>query len=378
MKLIHLSDLHIGKRVNEFSMVEDQRYILEKILQIIEKEQPDGILMAGDIYDKPIPSLEAIETFDEFLVSLSRKKLPVFIISGNHDSAERLAFASRIMKECKVYVSPAYQGTTAPVSLHDEWGKVNFYLLPFFKPVQARGLFPEMEIETYTDAMAAAIGQMNIDTGERNVLVTHQFVTGAERCESEELAVGGTDNVDAQVFEPFDYVALGHLHGPQSAGRETVRYCGTPLKYSFSETNHRKSVTIAELGEKGRVTVRTEALVPKRDMKKIKGAYMELTDKGFYRDLNREDYFHITLTDEEDVPEAIGRLRAVYPNLMRLEYDNKRSRSMGGFAEEPVTQSRSPMDLFADFYKSQNNQELSQEQSKYLAGLIETIWEDEQ
>lgn len=378
MKLIHLSDLHIGKRVNEFSMVEDQKYILEKILQIIETEEPDGILMAGDIYDKPVPSLEAVETFDEFLVSLSQKKLPVFIISGNHDSAERLAFASRIMKESGVYLAPAYHGSVEPVSLCDQWGNVNLYLLPFFKPAQARALFPELKIETYTGAMAAAIRQMKINTQERNVLVTHQFVTGAQRCESEELSVGGADNVDAQVFEPFDYVALGHLHGPQSAGRDTIRYCGTPLKYSFSEANHQKSVTIAELGEKGRVTIRTEQLVPRRDMKKIKGTYMELTDKSFYQDLNREDYFHITLTDEEDVPEAIGKLRAVYPNLMRLEYDNKRSRSAGIFTQENIAQSRSPMELFADFYKSQNNQELSQEQSQYLARLIETIWEEKQ
>lgn len=378
MKLIHLSDLHLGKRVHEFSMAEDQKYILEQILQIIENEQPGGILMAGDIYDKSIPSVEAVEILDEFLVSLSRKKLPVFIISGNHDSAERLAFASRIMKESNVYVSPAYRGTTEPVSLTDEWGKVNLYLLPFFKPAQARAVFPELEIATYTDAMAAAIDQMDIDPAERNLLVAHQFVTGAVRCESEELTAGGTDNVDAQVFAPFDYVALGHLHNPQSAGRDTIRYCGTPLKYSFSEAAHQKSVTIIELREKGDITIRTADLTPRRDMKKIKGSYMELTARSFYQDLNQDDYFHITLTDEEDVPEAIGRLRAVYPNLMRLEYDNKRSRGAGSFTVENSMERKSPMELFADFYKSQNNQELSREQGQYLCRLMETIWEEEQ
>lgn len=378
MKLIHLSDLHLGKRVHEFSMAEDQKYILEQILQIIENEQPGGILMAGDIYDKSIPSVEAVEILDEFLVSLSRKRLPVFIISGNHDSAERLAFASRIMKESNVYVSPAYQGTTEPVSLTDEWGKVNLYLLPFFKPAQARAVFPELEIATYTDAMAAAIHQMDIDPAERNLLVAHQFVTGAVRCESEELTAGGTDNVDAQVFAPFDYVALGHLHNPQSAGRDTIRYCGTPLKYSFSEAAHQKSVTIIELREKGDITIRTAELTPRRDMKKIKGSYMELTARSFYQDLNQDDYFHITLTDEEDVPEAIGRLRAVYPNLMRLEYDNKRSRGAGSFTVENSMERKSPMELFADFYKSQNNQELSWEQGQYLCRLMETIWEEEQ
>ncbi len=378
MKLIHLSDLHLGKRVHEFSMAEDQKYILEQILQIIENEQPGGILMAGDIYDKSIPSVEAVEILDEFLVSLSRKKLPVFIISGNHDSAERLAFASRIMKESNVYVSPAYQGTTEPVSLTDEWGKVNLYLLPFFKSAQARAVFPELEIATYTDAVATAIDQMDIDPAERNLLVAHQFVTGAVRCESEELTAGGTDNVDAQVFAPFDYVALGHLHNPQSAGRDTIRYCGTPLKYSFSEAAHQKSVTIIELREKGDITIRTADLTPRRDMKKIKGSYMELTARSFYQDLNQDDYFHITLTDEEDVPEAIGRLRAVYPNLMRLEYDNKRSRGAGSFTVENSMERKSPMELFADLYKSQNNQALSREQDQYLCRLMETIWEEEQ
>lgn len=378
MKLIHLSDLHIGKQVNGFSMVEDQTYILDEILTIIENQKPDGILMAGDIYDKPIPSLEAVELFDQFLVRLSQKKLPVFIISGNHDSAQRLAFASQIMKESKVYVSPAYQGAVEPVSLEDEWGKVNIYLLPFFKPAQVRTLFLEQEIHTYTDAVAAAIGQMDIDPKERNVLVTHQFVTGASHCDSEELTAGGTDNVDAEVFQAFDYVALGHLHGPQNAGRETIRYCGTPLKYSFSEANHQKSVTIVELGEKGSVTVGTVPLVPKRDLKKIRGTYMEMTAKSFYQGLDQEDYFHVTLTDEEDVPEAIGRLRAVYPNLMQLEYDNKRTRSSGALPVERPLQSQSPMELFADFYEAQNNQALNQEQRRYLSELMETIWEEEQ
>lgn len=378
MKLIHLSDLHIGKRVNEFSMAEDQTYILNEILNIIKNQQPDGVLMAGDIYDKSIPSLEAVEIFDRFLVSLSRKKLPVFIISGNHDSAQRLAFASRIMETSGVYVAPAYQGAVEPISLEDEWGKVNIYLLPFVKPVQVRALFPELEIATYTDAVAAAIDRMEIDPEERNLLVTHQFVTGAKPCDSEELTAGGTDNVDVRVFDVFDYVALGHLHGPQTAGKETIRYCGTPLKYSFSEAGHQKSVTIVELGKKGSVTLETVPLAPKRDMKKIRGTYMELTAKRFYQNLNQEDYFHVTLTDEEDVPEAIGRLRAVYPNLMRLEYDNKRTRSSGALPAERPLQSQSPMELFADFYEVRNNQELNQEQRQYLSKLIETIWEEEQ
>ena len=269
MKLIHLSDLHIGKRVNEFSMIEDQKYILNQILEIIREEEPDAVLIAGDIYDKSVPSAEAVEVFDDFLVSLAEAELPVFLISGNHDSAERLSFGGRILEKSRIHVSPVYHGETAPVTLRDSWGPVRVFLLPFVKPSQVRAFFPDREIETYTDAVAAAVESMDVDEKERNVLITHQFVTGSVRCESEELSVGGTDNVDAGVFEAFDYVALGHLHGPQSAGKETVRYCGSPLKYSFSEVRHQKSVTVLELREKGQVTVKTRPLTPRRDLETI-------------------------------------------------------------------------------------------------------------
>lgn len=377
MKLIHLSDLHIGKRVNGFSMVEDQNYILKQILEIIENEQPDGIILAGDIYDKTVPSAEAVEVFDDFLVTLAKNKLPVFIISGNHDSAERLAFASRILESSQIYVSPVYDGNTSKITLKDQWGKVNLFLLPFVKPAQVRRFFPEEEIETYTEAVAAAVRQMEIEPEERNILVTHQFVTGASRCESEELSAGGTDNVDIQVFDAFDYVALGHLHGPQSAGRQTVRYCGTPLKYSFSEAGHKKSVTVIELKEKGNIIIRTEALEPLRDMKKIRGTYMEVTAKEFYQSLDTEAYYHITLTDEEDIPDAIGRLRAVYPNIMRLEYDNRRTRANMELILEQQVETSSPEDLFADFYRKQNNQDMNQNQQTLVAELIRSIWEEE-
>lgn len=376
MKLIHLSDLHIGKRVNEFSMIEDQIYILGQILAVIEREKPDGVLIAGDIYDKSVPSAEAVEVFDDFLAEMAEPGLPVFLISGNHDSAERLAFGGRIMEKSKVHVSPVFRGKTSCAALRDQWGTVKIHLLPFIKPAQARAAFPELEIETYTDAVAAAIEHMDLDPGQRNVLVTHQFVTGAVRCESEELSAGGADNVDLRVFEPFDYVALGHLHGPQSAGRETVRYSGSPLKYSFSETSHKKSLTIVELKEKGEITARTEELMPLRDMKEIRGSYMEVTAKTFYENLNQEDYFHITLTDEEDIPDAVSRLRAIYPNIMKLSYDNKRTRESGMLDAGSEVRRKSPADLFREFYEAQNNQEMSQEQSALVMELIEEIWEE--
>ena len=314
MKLIHLSDLHLGKRVNDFSMLEDQQYILAEILQIIDREKPDGVLIAGDIYDKSVPSAEAVALLDDFLVRLSKRELRIFVISGNHDSPERMAFGGRLMERSGVHLAPVYDGKVEPVVLTDQYGPVKLYLLPFVKPSHVRRCFPEREIATYTDAVSAAIEAMEADTAVRNVLVTHQFVTGAARCDSEELSVGGTDNVDAAVFDPFDYVALGHIHGPQQVGRETVRYCGTPLKYSFSEAGHKKSVTVVELGAKGAVTIRTIPLKPLRDLVELRGTYEELTLRAFYEGTSYpRDYIHIILTDEDDIPDAVGKLRIIYP-----------------------------------------------------------------
>lgn len=376
MKLIHLSDLHLGKRVNEFSMLEDQQYILTEILQIIDREKPDGVMIAGDVYDKSVPSAEAVALLDDFLVRLAKRDLQVFLISGNHDSPERMAFGGRLMAQSGVHLAPVYDGKVRPITLTDEYGPVNLYLLPFLKPAHVRRCFPEREILTYTDALAAAIEAMGVDTAQRNVLVTHQFVTGAARCDSEEISVGGTDNVDVSVFEPFDYVALGHIHGPQQVGRETVRYCGTPLKYSFSEAKHQKSVTVVELGEKGAVSVRTVPLTPMRDLAELRGTYEELTFRGFYQGTSYpRDYVHITLTDEEDIPDAVSKLRIIYPNLMKLDYDNKRTRA-GIVLERAEDQQRSPLELLEEFYEKQNGQPMGEEQRAFAKNLMERIWEE--
>ena len=377
MKFIHLSDLHLGKRVNEFSMLEDQQYILNQILDLAEVEKPDGVLIAGDVYDKSVPPIEAVQLFDDFLVSLARKGLPAFIISGNHDSAERVAFGGRLMSGSGVYLSPIYDGSVQPVTLEDQFGKADIYLLPFLKPAHVRRFFPDVEIDSYTDALKTVIDNLDLDAGRRNILVTHQFVTGAVRSESEEISVGGADNVDAAVFDAFDYVALGHLHRPQSVIRESVRYCGTPLKYSFSEVNHEKSVTIAELGAKGSVSVRTLPLVPLRDMHEIKGSYDQVTLKGFYEGTDyQESYIHITLTDEEEIPDAMNKLRAIYHNLMKLDFDNARSRGGGECEEAGHGRQKLPIDLFCELYEKQNNQPMSEMQRNFLEELIETIWED--
>ena len=378
MKLIHLSDLHLGKRVNEFSMLEDQQYILTEILQIIDREKPDGVMIAGDVYDKSVPSAEAVALLDDFLVRLAKRDLQVFLISGNHDSPERMAFGGRLMAQSGVHLAPVYDGKVSPITLTDEYGPVNLYLLPFLKPAHVRRCFPEREILTYTDALAAAIEAMGVDPAQRNVLVTHQFVTGAARCDSEEISVGGTENVDVSVFGPFDYVALGHIHGPQQVGRETVRYCGTPLKYSFSEAKHQKSVTVVELGENGAVSVRTVPLTPMRDLAELRGTYEELTFRGFYDGTSYpRDYVHITLTDEEDIPDAVSKLRIIYPNLMKLDYDNKRTRA-GIILEGAEDQQRSPLELLEEFYEKQNGQPMGEEQRAFAKSLMERIWEEDE
>lgn len=376
MKLIHLSDLHLGKRVNEVSMLEDQEYILTQIIQIIDGEQPDAVLIAGDVYDKSVPSAEAVMLFDGFLCRLAKRRLPVLIISGNHDSPERLAFGGRLMERAGVYLSPVYSGSVSPVTLSDEHGEVCFWLLPFLKPSHVRRFFPDETVESYTDAVRTAIRHMAIDTAARNVLLTHQFVTGAQTCESEELSVGGSDNVDASVFDCFDYVALGHLHGPQNiVGSNRIRYCGTPLKYSFSEANHYKSVTVVELGVKGELQVHTIPLTPRHNLREISGTFDELTGRAYYSATVTDDYLHIILTDEEDVPEALGRLRVIYPNIMRLSYDNTRTRSSQVIGSAVQVKSRSPLDLFEELYQLQNNQPMSEVQRTFTQELIESIQE---
>lgn len=376
MKFLHLADLHLGKRVNGFSMLEDQAHILRQILAILDDEQPDGVLIAGDVYDKSVPSVEAVGLLDGFLTELRARGVPVLLISGNHDSPERLAFGGRVMDSCGIHISPVYDGALAPVTLHDEFGPVHVWLLPFVKPAHVRRWFPDADIESYTDTVAEAVAHMDIDTTARNVLVTHQFVTGGARSGSEELSVGGTDNVDSGVFAPFDYVALGHLHGAQHIGRETIRYAGSPLKYSFSEARQHKSVTVVTLGEKGDVQARAVALTPLRELREIRGSYDELTARSFYEHTTyRSDYLHLILTDEQDVFDAMSRLRTIYPYLMTLDYDNARTRAAGGMSVPAETERRTPLELFEALYQRQNHRPMSEVQRAYIAQLMEQIME---
>lgn len=375
MKFVHLSDLHLGKKVNEFSMIEDQRYILKEILTIINDVKPDGVIIAGDVYDRTIPSEDAMKIWDEFLISLAEKKLPVYAISGNHDSAIRFSDHSTLVETTGIHLSPEYNGSVNHYVLEDENGLINIYLLPFIKPATVRAFFPDDVINDYTDACSVAINHMNVNPKERNILVAHQMIIGSARCESEEVSVGGLDGVDVSVFDNFDYVALGHLHGKQKIGRDTVRYCGTPLKYSFSEKDHKKSVTIVNLEEKGNITIEEIPLVPMHDMREIKGTYEELMSKKNYEGTDTDDYIHAVLTDENDVIDAMAKIRVVYPNLMKLSYDNKRTQSQQIVTDAENVDKKTPLELFEEFYEKQNNQEMTEEQKQLSRELIESIWE---
>ena len=372
MKLFHLSDLHIGKRVNEFSMIEDQKYILTQILYAADQEKPDGILISGDVYDRTIPTAEAVQVFDAFLTRLSEQKIPAFIISGNHDSAERLAFGSSLMGKSGIYFSKVYDGTVEKIPMQDAYGTVWIYLLPFLRPSTIRHALPERaeEVQSAADAVRIALEQTKIDEKERNVLLAHQFVTGAKRCDAEELQVGDVDQIPAELFASFEYVALGHIHSPQKVGRETVRYCGAPLKYSFSEAGQEKSITVVELKERGSVDLRTIPLKPLHDLRKIRGMYLEVTAKSFYENRDCEDYLQVTLTDEEDVPDGMAKLRTIYPNLMRLEYDNKRTRSNAEVRAAERVEEKSELELFQEFYELQNNQSMTEVQEQFVEELL--------
>lgn len=378
---MHLADLHLGKRVNGFSMMEDQEYILNRILEIMEEEQPDGLLIAGDVYDKTIPPAEAVRLMDDFLTAVAAKHVPVFLISGNHDSAERVAFGHQLMQGSGIWISPVYDGTIRHHTLEDRWGEVNIYLIPFLRPSVVRIFFPDVEIEDYTDALRTIIEDLQVDTSRRNVVLAHQFVTAAgalpETCDSEQLSVGGLDRVDGSVFSPFDYTALGHLHGPQRVGSETIRYAGSPLKYSFSELHQKKSVTVVELRAKGETEIRQIPLQPRREMTELRGTFEEILEEARKKGEPQTDYYHMILTDETDVVDALSRLREYYPNIMLLDYDNRRTRSQKEVEQLDRVEERTPGELFAALYEQQNGQEMDSDRKEYLDGLIREIWEEQ-
>lgn len=381
MKFIHISDLHIGKRVNERSLIDEQTHILNQICDITDAQRPDAVLIAGDVYDKAVPSGEAVLLFDDFLTKISSLCGHIFIISGNHDSAERMAFGARLMHRSGIHLSPVYNGSSVPVTICDEYGDVDIYMLPYIRPANVRHFLPEDQkgdIRSYDDAVRKAVEMMEVDQTRRNVLITHQFVTGAIRSESEDVNVGGLDNVDASAFDIFDYTALGHLHRPQDCGDKRIRYSGSPLKYSFSEVNDSKTVSLITLKEKGSIERKFVPLVPLHDWHDLRGTYDQLTSRDFYNGKTwTEDFVRITLTDENDIPDAIGKLRTIYHNLMELRYDNKRTRA-GHKVIEGASDARSknPLELFSELYSKQNGDEMDTVQKEYLEEMISKIWEN--
>ena len=377
MRLLHLSDLHLGKKLNEAPLAADQRHILMQILALVDAERPHAVLVAGDVYDKPVPSAEAVGLLDMFLTGLAQRGVPVVLISGNHDSAERLAFGAALLTARSVHISPpldAAHPTVTPVRLSDEHGAVALWPLPFLKPAHVRAALPGANADTYTDAVRSVLGTLPLNAGERNVLLCHQYLTGGERTESEEAPIGGLDNVDATIFDRFDYVALGHLHRAQRVGRGTVRYAGSPLKYSFSEVRDQKSAALVTLGAKGDAAVRLLPLTPLHELRELRGTYAALTLRQNYLGTAVDDYLRITLTDEDDVPDALAKLQVIYPNLLRLDYDNARTRA-GGMDAPDAERPRTPLQLLDDFFALQNNRPMGEAQRAYAQALMEKLWE---
>lgn len=390
MKLLHLADLHIGKRVYEYSMLEEQKSALLQAFQMAKEHQVDAVLIAGDVYDKNIPTIEGVKLFDTFLTALKQKNIPTFIISGNHDSAERLSFGRHLFEKSQIYLSGTYEEEIFKKTLTDEFGDVDIYLLPFLKPQQIEVAEGEEKPKDYTEAIRLVLGRLNINKNNRNILLAHQFVGGGSadptRTDSETQSVGGVDMVDYRVFDVFDYVALGHLHGAQHVGREEVRYAGSPVKYSFSESRQEKSATLITLGKKRSetapeakdttITIQKLPFTPVHDMREIKGTLAQLTSPEILAESDCNDYLHITLTDEEEIYDVFGKLRAVYPNVMALDFDNKRTRAAGAEAlTGAVMKEKSTMELFREFFEKQTGNSLSPMQEQIMKDIIEKTTE---
>ena len=353
MKFIHLSDLHLGKSVNEFSMIKDQEYILNKVISIIESKKLDAVVIAGDIYDRSIPSEEAVGLYNDFLRAVVSKGVKVFVISGNHDSDVRTDFGSWMMEECGVYVSGIYDGSVKKVKVEDEYGEVFFHLLPYVKAPHVRHFYPDADITNYDSALRVAVSKCEVDKDKRNVILAHQFIAGKSSgpefsgSENDALNVGTIECAGYDIFDEFDYAALGHIHSPQSIGRDTVRYAGSPLKYSLEdrEISRDKMFTIVELKEKNNVEIELIPIEPLRDVRHIKGKLADILSNA----VDTDDYIYATLTDEESQYEAMARLREIYPNTMKMDYDNSLTRHIAEDSEI-VTDGKSFEELMEDFF----------------------------
>ncbi|MCH4184988.1 MAG: exonuclease SbcCD subunit D [Eggerthellaceae bacterium] len=377
MKFLHLADLHIGKRVHEASMIDEQRRILATIVDSARTESVDAVLIAGDVFDRMVPSTEALGVCQQFFSSLLKIHVPIFCIAGNHDSADRLSFCSPFMEDQGIHIAPPYTGTISTYCFHDQEGDVLIHLLPFIKATDARMAFPQEadDIHTVNDAVRIALAHHPIDTSKRNILLSHQFVIdGSENpttCDSETISVGGIDGVQASLFDEYSYVALGHIHSHQQVRRPEVRYCGTPLAYSFSECSRPKTLSIVNIDGQDHVTIREQELHPHHTMREIKTSFEQIS-KGCDT-LPHDDYVHVTLTDEA-LFDAAERVRAFYPNMLRLDFASQVYASADDTAQ-PVKPDRSPLQLFDDFYRNQTGKDLTEAQAALVQQTIETTRE---
>ena len=371
MRLLHLGDLHLGKSLGDFDLIEDQKYILDQILAVIRDRSVDAVLIAGDVYDKAIPSEAATNLLDYFLCRLSETGVKTFMISGNHDSDDRLNYGSQLFQTSQIYIASVYMGILARYTVEDQVGEVDVYLLPFVKASQVRHYFPDAKIDSYDDAVHVILAQAGVDLNRRNVIVAHQFVTG----KSEDPALAGSESAGTQSvglvekiaydrFDAFDYVALGHIHSSQKVGREEVRYAGSPLKYSLSEVNNIKSMPLVTLGEKGQVSVELIPLSPMRDLRHIKGSIRELLDKKHVQ--SPEDFIYATLTDEEIIGDAMGIFQQVYPNTVKIDYDNSHTREIEQVDLSHIVENKSFSELIGDFYRLMYQCEISEEEMDYM------------
>ena len=374
MKIAHISDLHLGKTLHNFSLIEDQEYILNQIVQKIIENKVEVLLVAGDIYDKNVAPEAGIKLFRKFLNDLVNINIKVMVISGNHDSAERLTFGGEFMTDKGIFFSKVYDGNIEPIVLKDENGSVNFYLLPFIKPSIVQHYFPDEKIESYEDAVSCAVKQMELNSSERNIIVAHQNILSAERCESEENVIGGLDAVSDQIFKDFDYVALGHIHKQQEIGKSKVMFSGTPLKYSVSELDHNKVMPVITLGKKSEKDIELVPLVPKRELRQIKATFDEIMKNSKNDPYNAEDFIDVILTDENDVLDAISTLRSVYPNILKITYDNKATKAAESVEKFDAVDEKKPLDVFEAFYKARRGTDMDDMQKEYIQSLIENIW----
>ena len=377
MKFAHLADLHIGKRLYEYSLVDNQKDILNKIVELVKASGVDGVVISGDVYDKSVPPVDAVEIMDEFLSALSSLGIFIIIIGGNHDSVARLSFASKILEKNNVYISPVFNGNIEKIEMSDKFGRINFYLLPYIRPINVRRAYEDFVGETFTESLKFVMDKINPDTSIRNVLVSHQFVTGAQKSASEEIYVGGSENVAYTLFDDFDYVALGHLHMPQNVGRETVRYAGTPLKYSFSEISHKKSMTIVEIKEKGNIEIELIPLIPTQDLVELKGSLKELISDSVVASVERSSFVKITLTDEVLKNDALDVLKQFYPYIVSIGYDNSMTRQNNVVENKATSKEERPEEIVEDLFMQQNNRQMNDIEKDLIEKLVKKVWERE-